>query len=117
MPGRRARTTAGRSGASWNNAWERACPEWMRCSRRLASQAQPDLPVIGVDVAQGEAADGRGPLGVEQDEEPGDAVFGVKGCVVEQPAGLFPAGLGVDDAGRAAPPGGWEVQAGQLLLL
>jgi hypothetical protein len=62
---------------------------------RLASEAQPHLPVIGVDVAEGEgeAAEDRGPLGVQQDEKPGDAVFGVEACVVEQPAGLFPAGL------------------------
>ena len=83
----------------------------------LASQAQLYLLVIRVDVAEGEAADDRRPLGVEEDEEPGDAVFGIEACVVEQPAGLFPAGLGVDDAGRAAPPGGGEIQAGQLLLV
>jgi hypothetical protein len=35
--------------------------------------------------------------------------------VVEQPAGLFPAGLGVDHAGRAAPLGGREVQRDELV--
>ena len=35
---------------------------------------------------------------------------------MEQPACLCPAGLGVDDAGRAAPSGGGEVQAGQFLF-
>ena len=63
----------------------------------LAAEAQPYLPVIGVDVAQGEAADGRRPLGVEENEEPRDAVFGIEAGVVEQPSCLVPAGLGVDD--------------------
>ena len=84
---------------------------------RLASEAQPHSLVVGVDVAEGEAADDRGPLGVEEDEEPGDAVSGIEAVVVEQLSCLVPAGLGVDDAGRAAPPGGGKVQAGQLLLL
>src|SRR5205823_7941754 len=72
--------------------------------------------VAGLDVVEGEAADHRRPLGVEEDEEAGDAVLGFEGAVVEQPAGLFPAGLGIDGAGRPAPPGGRKVQAGQLVL-
>ena len=83
---------------------------------RLAAQPDPDLVAAGLDVAEGEAADRGRPLGVEQDEQPGDAVLGFEGVVVQQPACLFPAGLGVDDAGRAAPSDGREVQAGQLLL-
>jgi hypothetical protein len=74
------------------------------------------LLVISVDVAEGETADDRGPLGVEQDEQSGGAVFGLEQVVVQQSACLFPAGLGVDDAGRAAPSGGQEVQTGRLLL-
>ena len=48
---------------------------------------------VGAEQDDRLAAEDRGPLGVEQDEKPGDAVFGVEACVVEQPAGLFPAGL------------------------
>jgi hypothetical protein len=83
--------------------------QWFGEDDRLAPQVQPYLLVVSVDVAEGERADDRGPLGVEQDEEPGDAVFGVEAAVAEQPACLFPAGLGVDDAGRAGPSGGREV--------
>ena len=81
---------------------------------RLAAEPEPYLVAAGLDVAEGEPADRGRPLGVEQDEQPGDAVFGFEGAVVQQPAGLFPAGLGVDHAGRAAPSDGGEVQAGQL---
>ena len=65
-----------------------------------------------MDVVEGEAADRGGPLGVEQHEQAGDAVLGFEGVVVQQPAGLFPAGLGVDDAGGAAPPGRREAPGG-----
>jgi hypothetical protein len=83
---------------------------------RLAAQPQADRTVVaGVDVVEGEAADRRWPLSVEEHQQPGDAVLGLEGVVVQQPAGLLPAGLGVDDARGAAPPGGGEVQAGQLL--
>jgi hypothetical protein len=52
---------------------------------RLAAEAQPYLPAVGVNVAQGVAADDRGPLGVEEDEEPRDAVFGIEAVVAAQP--------------------------------
>ena len=47
---------------------------------------------MSLDVAEGEAADGRRPLGVEQDEQPGDAVVGLEACrrgaaVVPGPSG------------------------------
>src|SRR5205823_8384672 len=81
----------------------------------FAAEPQPHLVFVGVNVVEGEAADRGGPLCVEQDEQPGDAVFGFDGVVVEQPARLLPAGFGVDDAGRAVPFGGGEVEAGQLV--
>ncbi len=57
----------------------------------FAAQAQPYLVAVVLDVAEGEAADGRRPLGVEKDEQPGEPVFGVEGVVADQAAGLFPA--------------------------
>jgi hypothetical protein len=47
----------------------------------------------------------------------GDAVFGLDGVVVQQSAGVLPAGLGVDDAGWAVPPDGGELQRGRLVLV
>jgi hypothetical protein len=79
-------------------------------SQRFGQQdrlvAQPDvyLLAVGVDVVEGQSADVRGRLGVEQDQQGGDAVFGFDGVVVQQPASLFPPGFGVDDAGGSAPP-------------
>ncbi len=81
----------------------------------LAAEAEPYFVVAELDVAEGEPADRGRPLCVEQHEEPGEAVFGFERGVVEQPAGVAPAGLGVEDLGRAAPFGGGEVQAGQFL--
>jgi hypothetical protein len=65
---------------------------------------------VVLEVGEDEAADGRWPLGVEQDEQPGDAIFGFDGVVVQQPAGLVPACFGVDDARRAVPFDGQIVQ-------
>jgi hypothetical protein len=81
------------------------------------AQARPHVAVAGLDVVEGEAADCRRPLGVEQDEQSGETVLGFDGFVVQQPAGLLPAALGVDDAGGAGPFDRGEVQAGQLLLV
>jgi hypothetical protein len=83
---------------------------------RFAAQSQPHIAVTGVDVIEGEAADRGRPLGVKQHEQPGDSVVGFEGVVVQQSAGLVPAGFGVDDAGGAGPFGCGEVQAGQFLL-
>ncbi|HWG62811.1 MAG TPA: hypothetical protein VG253_13970 [Streptosporangiaceae bacterium] len=67
------------------------------------------------DVAGGQPADPDGRLGVEQDEEAGQAVAGADGVIVEQPAGGVPAGLLVEGAGRARPAGGGEDEAGETL--
>ena len=45
-----------------------------KCSR--------DGVVVGVDVVDGEPTDGRGSLGVEQEQQPGDSVVGVEVVVV-----------------------------------
>ena len=78
------------------------------------SEAEPDGAVTGADVevVEGEAADRRGLLGVEQDQQPGDTVAGGEGIVVQQPAGLLPAFVVVQRPGGAGPPGGGELQAG-----
>ena len=89
--------------------------EWIGQNDGLAAEAKPYLLLVGLDMVEGEAADGGDPLGIEQNEQPGDAVLGFDGVVVEQPAGLLPSGLGVDDPARPVPSGGREVQAGQLL--
>ena len=69
----------------------------------LVAETDEDPLVTGVDVVDGEAADRGRPLGVEQHEQAGEAVFGFDRVVVEQPPSLVPAGLGVDDAGRDRP--------------
>ena len=71
--------------------------------------------LVGVNMVEGQAADRGGPLGVEENEQAGDAVLGFDGVVVQQAAGVVPSGLGVDDAARPVPPGGGEIEAGQLL--
>jgi hypothetical protein len=83
----------------------------------FVAEPQPHLAVVVLHVFEGEAADRGGPLGVEQDEERGDPVFGLDGVVVQQPACLFPAGLGVDGSRRACPLDGRQFQAGQLLFV
>jgi hypothetical protein len=67
----------------------------------LGSEPQPYFVVAAFEVLEGEPADRGEALGVEQHEQPGDPVFGFDGVVVHQPAGLVPAGLGVDAAGGA----------------
>jgi Thiolase, C-terminal domain len=51
---------------------------------RFAAEPKPYLVFVVVDVLEGEAGDRIGPLGVEMDEQPGDAVGGVDAVVVEQ---------------------------------
>ena len=83
---------------------------------RLAAEPDAHLAVFGLDVAWGEAADRGRPLSVEEDEQASDAVFGFERVVAEQPACLFPPGFGVDDARRAVPFDGRDVQLRQLVL-
>jgi hypothetical protein len=52
----------------------------------LAAEPDAHLGVCGLDVAEGEAADCRGSLSIEEDDKPGEAVFGLE-------AGLSAAGL------------------------
>jgi hypothetical protein len=77
---------------------------------RFASETQPHLLLVDVDVVEGEPGDRGGVLGVKQDEQSGDAVFGPDRVVVQQAAGLRPALFGVQGAVRAVPPGGGELE-------
>jgi hypothetical protein len=146
MPSRRARAAAGSSVASWNSAVERdraelipswrsrsASPkalmgrpgwppgnnqgEWLGQHDRFASQSQAYFVALLLDVVNGEAAECGGPLGVEQHEQPSDSVLGVERGVAQQPSGLLPAGLGVDDAGWAAPAGSGQIELCELVGL
>jgi hypothetical protein len=56
-------------------------------------------------------------LGVEQDEEAGEAVSGAQGVVVQEAAGGLPAGLVVQCPCRALSAGGGEGQRGEALLV
>ncbi len=84
---------------------------------RLASELEACLGAAGLDVVEGESADRGCRLRVEQDEQSGGTVFWFEGVVVQQPTGLFPAGFGVDAAGRSAPSDRREVQCCQFLLV
>src|SRR6266536_1947559 len=104
MPSRRARTAAGRSVASWNSHREVPWSPRAAWPRRVATSSRT-RPASGSGStmgsrpscsrtwssprwtwSRGEAADSRGPLGVEQHQQPGDTVLGFEGVVVEQPA-------------------------------
>ncbi|WP_409497382.1 hypothetical protein [Amycolatopsis sp. cmx-11-12] len=75
--------------------------EWFWEHNWFAAEVDADV-VAGVDLIEGEAADRGWPLGVEQNQQTGHPMLGLDGVVVQQPAGLFPTGLGVDDP--AGPP-------------
>lgn len=82
----------------------------------LVAEAQSYLVADGLDVIEGEAADRRRCLGVEEDEQ-ARRTPGLRGVVVDQTAGLLPAGLGVGHPGWPAPADGCEVQSGELVAL
>jgi len=73
------------------------------------------VTVADLHLSQSETADGGDPLCVEKDEEAGDAISELRVVVAKQPSGLFPTGLGVDDAGGGHPADGRVLQNGQLL--
>ena len=72
------------------------CAERLGQDDGLAAEPEPHVLLVGVDLLEGEAADRGGPLGVEENEQAGDAVPGFEGVVVQQAAGVVPSGLGVD---------------------
>ncbi|MFF7929209.1 hypothetical protein ACFZDP_50695 [Streptomyces mirabilis] len=67
-------------------------------------------------MANGEPGDLSGPLGTEEQQQAGEAVFGLEGVVVQQAPGGGPAGFIVHRLRGSAPPLGREaVSAGDFL--
>jgi len=60
----------------------------------------------------GHAAERRHALGVEEDEEPGEAVFGLERVIVQETACDVPPVLAVEDGRGAGPAGGGGKVAG-----
>ncbi|MFE6743176.1 hypothetical protein [Streptomyces tubercidicus] len=77
---------------------------------RDGAEADVDGSVRLLDVVDGEPGDRRGPLGVEQQQQAGEAVFGLEGVVVQEAAGGGPADLVVDGLGGAVPFHGREAE-------
>jgi hypothetical protein len=77
---------------------------------RGRAQQELDTVAVGVDVVGGELADGGDALGVEDQQEPGDPVGGLQAGVVQEPARVGPALLGVQRAAGALPAVGAEGQ-------
>lgn len=121
-PGRPPGSSQGEAPWSPMVAWPLAGRDQPPCQavERLGKQdgflsEVKEYPVIvGVDIIGGQTADGGRLLGVEQDEEAGEPVFGLESVVVEEAPGLIPAGFGVEGAGGSVPAGGGEVQVGVL---
>jgi hypothetical protein len=67
------------------------------------SEADANGSVGLLDVIDGEPQDRRGSLGVEEQQQASEAVFGLEGVVVQQTAGGGPAGLVVHRLGGAVP--------------
>ena len=83
---------------------------------RDGAEADADGSVGLVDVIDGESGDRGGPLGVEEQQQAGEAVFGLEGVVVQQASCGGPAGLVVHRLGGAGPSDGREAEAvGDLL--
>jgi hypothetical protein len=79
---------------------------------RAAAQAQEGAAVFMQDVLGRQRRDDVQLLGVEQDEEPGDAVSGRVGVVVEEPARVSPPAVLVERPRRAGPARGRGREAG-----
>ncbi|MEV0746620.1 hypothetical protein OG345_03115 [Streptomyces sp. NBC_01220] len=83
---------------------------------RDGAEADADHSVRLLHVVDGEPGDRCGPLGIEEQQQAGEAVFGLEGVVVEQASGGGPAGFLVHRRGRAVPSLGREAEiAGELL--
>jgi hypothetical protein len=70
-----------------------------------------------VHVVDGEPADRCRGLGVEEQQQAGEAVFGFDGVVVQQAPGDVPAVLVVQGLGRAVPAQRGNVDGGELVCL
>ena len=77
------------------------------------AELEPDDPVVaGVNLIGGHAADRGDALGVEEDEQPGEAVLGLDRVIVQEPAGDVPPVLAVEDGCGSGPAGGGGKVAG-----
>ncbi|MCQ8836128.1 hypothetical protein [Streptomyces malaysiensis] len=69
-----------------------------------------DLNVLG-----GQPVDCRRPLGIEEEKQPGEAVFGLAGVVMQEPTGDVPAMFVIEWLGGAVPADGGDVDGGELV--
>lgn len=80
------------------------------------AETATDACVCLLDVVAGEPGDRSGPLGIEEQQQAGEAVFGLERVVVQQTSGGGPAGLIVHRLGGAVPSLGRKGEiAGDLL--
>ena len=70
---------------------------------RNAAEAETDAVVAGLDLAGGHLADRGHALGVEKDEQAGEAVLGPDGAVMQEPACGVPAVLVIGQLGGPVP--------------
>ncbi|MER6277687.1 hypothetical protein ABT202_15520 [Streptomyces sp900105245] len=68
-----------------------------------------------LNVLCGQPVECRGPLGIEEEKQPGEAVFGLEGVVVQEPACGVPAVFVVDGLGGAVPADGWDMDRGEVV--
>lgn len=83
---------------------------------RDGAEADADRSVRLLDLVHGEPGDRRGPLGVEEQQQAGETVFGLEGVIVQQAAGGVPAGFVVHGLGGATPSFGREGEIASDLL-
>jgi hypothetical protein len=62
---------------------EEECAEWPGQDDGLAAEPELDVLLAGVNMVESQPADRGGPLGVEENEQAGDAVPGFKGVVMQ----------------------------------
>ncbi|MFI6452492.1 hypothetical protein ACIBF6_13120 [Streptosporangium amethystogenes] len=71
--------------------------------------------VADLDVLDGQAADRRCPLGIEEEKQTGEAVFNLEGVVVQEPTCDVPAVLVIERLRGAVPADGGGVDGGELV--
>ncbi|UDF08793.1 hypothetical protein LH646_15215 [Streptomyces sp. WA1-19] len=77
---------------------------------RDVAEADADGPVRLLDVRGGQPGDRRWPLGIEEQQQASQAVFGPDGVVVQQTTGGGSAGIVVHGLGWAVPLHGREAE-------
>jgi hypothetical protein len=81
---------------------ENEAGQWFGQHDGGGAQLERDLACAGVDVADGEEADGCEVLGVEEEQQSDDPVGGFQRAVLQEPACVVPAFLAVVRAPRAS---------------